>query len=142
MELKPAHCHCITAMARHRCRYASGIDGCEKQNQSSIFTITKPETMDHFLFAYNPLKTYGPTGIAGYIIDTVKGTWIAVDMQPKLHTLQLIKSSGSQDEDVRSCMRASRWYNSWLIQQGIEVDVQVYTNLPTQKQPHEPRADT
>jgi hypothetical protein len=91
--------------------------------------------MDRFLFAHNPLKPAGETGLQGYIVDTVKGTWIAVDHKPHKHTLQLAKSSGSQEEDVHSCLRASRWYDAWLMQRGIEVDVAVYTSYPGNPQP-------
>jgi hypothetical protein len=116
--------------------------------------------MDRFLFAHNPLKPAGPTGLQGYIVDTVKGVWIAVGFvffekgwfnKPVVgptyveypyweHHLSIAKSSGDPNEDLHSMQRASRWYDSWLQQQCVEVDVKV--SLPTIPKTHEPGTDT
>jgi hypothetical protein len=94
--------------------------------------------MDHFLWARNPLKKIAPTGLQGYIIDTVKGCWFEVHVfqqarKPDLHKLSLIAGTGNKQQDYHSADRASRWYNSILIARKIkevkiEVDLIRYVN--------------
>jgi hypothetical protein len=87
--------------------------------------------MDHFLWARNPLKKTAPTGLQGYIIDTVKGCWFEVHVfqqarKPDLHKISLIAGTGDKQQDYHSADRASRWYNSILIARKIkEVDINV-----------------
>lgn len=85
--------------------------------------------MDRFLFAHNPLKPAGATGLQGYIIDTVKNVWLEVSIvqqgKETTHQLQLCRSGGDAKEDQISCVRAARWYDSWLIQQRKEAEVLV-----------------
>jgi hypothetical protein len=87
--------------------------------------------MDHFLWARNPMKKTAPTGLQGYIIDTVKGCWFEVQVfhqakKPDLHKISLIAGTGDKQQDYHSADRASRWYNSILIARKIkEVDINV-----------------
>ena len=87
--------------------------------------------MDHFLWARNPMKKTAPTGLQGYIIDTVKGCWFEVQVlhqaqKPDLHKISLIAGTGDKQQDYHSADRASRWYNSILIARKVkEVDINV-----------------
>ncbi len=90
--------------------------------------------MDHFLFAKNPLKKTASTGLQGYIIDTVKGTWIRVELfvqpgKPDKHELTMIAGTGDNKEDRQSAMRGSRWYNSILIARKIK-EADIVVTLP------------
>ena len=88
--------------------------------------------MDRFLFAFNPNKAQQPTGLQGYIIDTVKHTWMQVTVfnqagsKRRLHECKMISGTGSNEEDTQSALRGTRWYNAWLINRKIkEADIQV-----------------
>lgn len=90
--------------------------------------------MDHFLFAKNPLKKYASTGIQGYIIDTVKGTWLKLEVchqpgKPDQHLLTMIAGTGDNKEDRQSAHRASRWYNAILIARKVE-EADIVVELP------------
>lgn len=88
--------------------------------------------MDHFLWAFNPQKKVPPTGLQGYIIDTVKGCWLRVEIfkqkgtRVQKHLLTMIAGTGDNMLDRQSAHRASRWYNAWLIVRKIkEADIEV-----------------
>lgn len=90
--------------------------------------------MDHFLFARNPLKKTAPTGLQGYIIDTVKGTWMKVEVfhqqgKPDRHDLTMIAGTGDNKEDRMSAHRGSRWYSSILVARKVE-DAEIVVTLP------------
>lgn len=103
--------------------------------------------MDRFLYATNPLNPAGPQGLQGYIIDTTTGTWLAltfiyVDKEQShlgtfkienpywVHQLTIAKSSGDDKTDQHTTVRAARWYDAWLQQQGVEVEVHVNWSKP------------
>jgi len=101
--------------------------------------------MDHFLFAKNPMKKTPPTGLQGYIIDTVKGTWTKVEIfnqqgKPQQHLLTMIAGTGNNKEDRLSAHRASRWYNAILIARKIE-EAEIVVTLP-QYTGNEPKPET
>jgi hypothetical protein len=88
--------------------------------------------MDHFLWAFNPQKKVPATGLQGYIIDTVKGCWLRVEIfnqegtRVNKHLLTMIAGTGDNMQDRQSAHRASRWYNAWLIVRKIkEADIEV-----------------
>jgi hypothetical protein len=87
--------------------------------------------MDHFLWAFNPQKKVPATGLQGYIIDTVKGCWLRVEIfgqasKVNKHLLTMIAGTGDNMLDRQSAHRASRWYNAWLIVRKIrEADIEV-----------------
>lgn len=88
--------------------------------------------MDHFLFAKNPLKQTAPTGLQGYLIDTVKGTWTKLEIfnqsdgKPQKHLLTMIAGTGNNKEDGLSAHRLCRWYNSLLIARKVKTaDIEV-----------------
>lgn len=95
--------------------------------------------MDRYLFAYNPLKTpkLAKPEPCGYIIDTVNDVWfdLVKDDSLQLHTLSLVKSTQTYEQNLHTALRASRWYNSWLIKQGLEVDVNFDLKTKWQKTP-------
>ncbi len=81
--------------------------------------------MDHFLFAKNPLKKTPSTGLQGYIIDTVKGIWLKVEVfnatgKPDIHKLTIIAGTGNKTQDALGANRAARWYDSILIARKVK----------------------